>query len=365
MYGFAPTEEQKMLVDAIARYSKGDLRPAARDAEEDRTLPASLVEKGWELGFLQASMPEAYGGFGERSAVTGVLAAEELAYGDLAGAVAIMLPATFAIPILLGGTEDQKKEFIPEVIEGNWTAYTSAFLEPTFDFDPNDMKTSAAFSGGDYVLSGIKTYVPYAADAKAMIIYAQLDGQPQAFLVRNGTPGLIISEERLKLLGMNALPLYEVKLDELHVPKANRLGGDAGHDFAPLLASQRLANAALAVGVSRAAFEFARDYAKEREAFGVKIAQKQAIAFMLAEMGTEIEASRLLTWEAAWKLDTGKEDYPVAAFLASSGAADMAMTVTDRAVQILGGYGYIREFPVEMWMRNGRGFSTITGLAIV
>ncbi len=365
MYGFAPTDEQKMLVDAFGRYSKGDLRPAARDAEEDRTLPPSLIEKGWELGFLQASMPEAYGGFGERSAVTGVLAAEELAYGDLAGAIAIMLPAAFAIPILLGGNEDQKKEFIPGVIEGNWVAYSSAFVEPTFDFDPNDMRTTATISGGDYVLNGTKTFVAFAADAKAMIIYAQLDGQPQAFLVRNGTPGLIISEERLKLLGINALPLYEVKLDGLHVPKANRLGGDAGHDFAPLLASQRLANAALAVGVSRAAFEFARDYAKEREAFGVKIAQKQAIAFMLAEMATEIEASRLLTWEAAWKLDTGKDDYPVAAFLASTGAADMAMTITDRAVQILGGYGYIREFPVEMWMRNGRGFSTFTGLAIV
>ena len=365
MYGFAPTEEQKMLVDAISRYSKGDLRPAARDAEEDRTLPPALVEKGWELGFLQASMPEAYGGFGERSAVTGVLAAEELAYGDLAGAIAIMLPATFAVPILLVGNEDQKKEFIPEVIEGNWTAYSSAFLEPTFDFDPNDMRSTATLADGDYVLNGTKTFVPFAANAQAMIVYAQLDGHPQGFLVRKGTPGVSISEERLKLLGMNALPLNEVKLEEVHVPKSNRLGGDAGHDFTPVLASQRLANAALAVGVARAAFEFARDYAKEREAFGVKIAQKQAIAFMLAEMATEIEASRLLTWEAAWKLDTGKEDYPVAAFLASTGAADMAMTVTDRAVQILGGYGYIREFPVELWMRNGRGFSTITGLAIV
>jgi alkylation response protein AidB-like acyl-CoA dehydrogenase len=365
MYGFAPTEEQKMLIDAIARYSKGDLRPAARDAEEERTLPASLVEKGWELGFLQASIPEAYGGFGERSAVTGVLAAEELAYGDLAGAIAIMLPATFAVPTLLVGNEDQKKEIIPEVIEGDWAAYSSAFLEPTFDFDPNEMKTTATLAGGDYVLSGVKTFVPFAADAKEIIVYAQLDGRPQGFLVRNGAPGMIISEERLKLLGMNALPLFEVNLEGVHVPKANRLGGDAGHDFTPVLASQRLANAALAVGVARAAFEFARDYAKEREAFGVKIAQKQAIAFMLAEMATEIEASRLLTWEAAWKMDTGKEDYPVAAFLASTGAADMAMTITDRAVQILGGYGYIREFPVELWMRNGRGFSTITGLAIV
>jgi alkylation response protein AidB-like acyl-CoA dehydrogenase len=127
----------------------------------------------------------------------------------------------------------------------------------------------------------------------------------------------------------------------------------------------RLATAATAIGVANAAFEYARDYAKEREAFGVKIAQKQAIAFMLAEMRTEIEASRLLTWEAAWKLDTGKEDACTEAYLASVSAADMAMLVTDRAVQILGGHGYIREHPVEMWMRNGRGFATFTGLAIV
>jgi alkylation response protein AidB-like acyl-CoA dehydrogenase len=293
------------------------------------------------------------------------LAAEELACGDLAGALAIMLPASFVIPILVGGCEEQKKEFIPGVIEGNWDAYSSAFLEPSFDFDPNGMKTKAKLSGNDYVLNGVKTFVPFAAEAKATIVYAQLNDQTQAFLVRKGVSGFTASEERQKLLGINALPLYAVKLEEVRVPKADRLGGSVGHDFTPILAAQRLANAALAVGVARAAFEFARDYAKEREAFGVKIAQKQAIAFMLAEMATEIEASRLLTWEAAWKLDTGKDDYPVASFLASTGAADMAMTITDRAVQILGGYGYIREFPVEMWMRNGRGFSTFTGLAIV
>jgi acyl-CoA dehydrogenase len=121
----------------------------------------------------------------------------------------------------------------------------------------------------------------------------------------------------------------------------------------------------MAVGVAKAAFEYSRDYAKEREAFGVKIAQKQAIAFMLAEMATEIEAIRMLNWEAAWKLDTGAEDAFTHAYLAATGAADMAMMVTDRAVQILGGYGYIREYPVEMWMRNGRGFAMLIGLAIV
>jgi alkylation response protein AidB-like acyl-CoA dehydrogenase len=191
------------------------------------------------------------------------------------------------------------------------------------------MKTTAKLLGNDYVLNGVKTFVPYAPEAKATIVYAQLNDQTQAFLVRKGASGFAVSEERQKLLGINALPLYEVKLDEVRVPKADRLGGDAGHDFAPILAAQRLANAALAVGVARAAFEFARDYAKEREAFGVKIAQKQAIAFMLAEMATEIEASRLLTWEAAWKLDTGKRIFRLR-LPRSTGAADMAMTITDR-----------------------------------
>ncbi|MFT3895847.1 MAG: acyl-CoA dehydrogenase family protein [Anaerolineales bacterium] len=151
----------------------------------------------------------------------------------------------------------------------------------------------------------------------------------------------------------------------MKVPAANRLGGASGHDFKPILASMRLATASAAIGVANAAFEYAKNYAKEREAFGVKIAQKQAVAFMLAEMRTEIEASRLLTWEAAWKLDQGKEDASTEAYLAATGAADMAMMVTDRAVQVLGGHGYIREHPVEMWMRNGRGFAMFTGLAIV
>jgi acyl-CoA dehydrogenase len=148
------------------------------------------------------------------------------------------------------------------------------------------------------------------------------------------------------------------------VPAANRLGGDAGCDFAKLMNYSRVGLAAMAVGVARAAFEYARDYAKERRAFGVAIAQKQAIAFMLAEMALEIDATRLLTWEAAWKLDKG-EEATREAYLAKNYAADMVLKVTDNAVQVLGGHGYIREHPVEMWLRNGRGFAAFEGLAMV
>ncbi|MEW6028424.1 MAG: acyl-CoA dehydrogenase family protein [Chloroflexota bacterium] len=365
MYSFEPNEEQQMLVEAVGKYAINDLRPFAHDAEEARELPQKLVSKGWELGLLQASIPEAYGGFGERSAVTGVLAVEEMAFGDLAGALAVMSPSLFATPILLAGSEEQKKEYLPKVIEGDWAPYTAALIEYAFDFDPLALRTTATLKGDEYVLNGEKAFVPFAKDAEAMIVYANLEGRTQGFVVSKAAAGLSVGEEREKLMGLNALPLYRVKLDGVKVPASNRLGGASGHDFELILASMRLASAAAAVGVAKASFEYSKNYAKEREAFGVKIAQKQAIAFMLAEMATEIEAMRLLTWEAAWMLDNGKEDAFKQAYLAATGAADMAMMVTDRGVQILGGHGYIREHPVEMWMRNGRGFAMLVGLAIV
>jgi acyl-CoA dehydrogenase len=365
MYSFEPTEEQQMLVEAVGKYAANDLRRAAREAEEGGQLPGKLLSKGWEIGLLQASIPEAYGGFGERSAVTGVLAVEEMAFGDLAGTLAVQTPSLFAIPILLTGSEVQKQTYLPKVIEGNWSPYTAALIEYAFDFDPNTLKTTATGKGEEYTLHGEKAFVPFARDAEAILVFASLEGGTQGFIVPTSSVGLTISDERERLMSLNALPMYRVKLDSVKVPAANRLGGASGHDFVPVLTAMRLATAATALGVAKAAFEYSMNYAKEREAFGVKIAQKQAIAFMLAEMRTEIEASRLLTWEAAWKLDQGKEDASTEAYLAATGAADMVMMVTDRAVQILGGHGYIREHPVEMWMRNGRGFAMFTGLAIV
>lgn len=364
MFSFTPTEEQKMLMDAINRFATQDLRAKAHEAEEENLIPENLVEKGWELGYLQASIPEQYGGFGERSAVTGVLAAEELAWGDLAGSLAVMTPSLYAMPILLAGSEEQKLKYLPPVIEAEWKAYTAALIEPTFDFDANQLCVKAISQGDEYVITGEKIFVPYANQSEGMIVYADLDGATQGFIVPKDAPGVHVGE-RQKLMGINALPLYRVKFDGLHIPHENRLGGKDGHAFAPILDASRLALAALAIGLARAAYEFSRDYAKERDVFGVKVAQKQVIAFMLAEMATEIEAIRLLTWEAAWMQDNAKEDASKQAYLALTGATDMAMMVTDRAVQILGGHGYIREYPVEMWMRNGRGIAAFNGLAMI
>lgn len=363
MYSFEPSDEQKMLIDTINRFAGSNLRQVAHEADENKELPPGLIHKGWELGILQASIPEAYSGFGEHSTVTGVLAAEEMAWGDLAGAMAVMTPGLFALPILIAGSERQKQEHLPGIVEGDWSPFTAALIEPAYDFDPADLRTTALQEDVGYVINGEKSYVPFAQEAKALIVYANLDGKTQGFILPKEIKGVTIGE-RQKLLGIHALPVYGMKLENVYISAENRLG-EAEHDMTAILASFQLANAAMALGVARAALEYSRDYAKERDVFGVKVAQKQAIAFMLAEMATEIEAIRLLVWEAAWMLDTGKEGAAKQAYLASIGAADTVMMVTDRAVQILGGHGYIREHPVEMWMRNGRGFAMFNGMAVV
>ncbi|MBN2045131.1 MAG: acyl-CoA dehydrogenase family protein [Anaerolineales bacterium] len=364
MYSFEPSDEQQMLIDVARRFAENNLRPAAHEAEEHRGFDPGLIEKGWELGVLQASVPDEYGGFGERSALTSILAAEELAWGDLAGALAIMAPSLFVTPILVAGSEEQKSQYLPPVLEAEWQPYTAALTEYRYDFDPNDLKTTAVLDGEHYVLTGEKCAVPFADKTEAMIVYASLDGVTQGFIVPAGLEGVEIGEKD-KYMGLNALPLFTVNFNQVKVPLENRLGGGEGHDFAPLLASFQLTMAALAVGMARASLEYAKDYAKERWVLGSYIAQKQSIAFMLAEMAAEIEATRLLAWQAAWQLDNGDEEYPTTAYLAYMGAVDMVMTVTDRGVQTLGGHGYIREHPVELWYRNARAISALTGLAIV
>ena len=200
-------------------------------------------------------------------------------------------------------------------------------------------------------------------DADLLLVYANEGGNTQGFIIEKGTPGLEVVE-REKNAGIKALATYELTLKDCKVPQGNRLGGDKGCDFNRIINLSRVALSGMAVGVARAAYEYARDYAKERHAFGEPIASRQAIAFMLAEMAIDIDATRLMAWEAAWKLDRN-EDATKEASLAKMYADDMAISVTNNAVQVLGGHGYIRDHPVELWFRNGRGFATFDGMAIV
>jgi len=363
MYSFEPTEEQKMVVSAAKKLALKEFRSRMRDADEKSEPAPEWMREGWELGLLPASIPEQYGGFGEHSVLTGVLAAEELAWGDLSATLSLAAPNLVAIPVLLCGSAEQRKEILPLFCTDCYIHGAAALMEPHFGFDPNSLKTSATRKNGNYVLSGTKCNVPFAAESEWLLVYASLEKQCQGFLVRQGTPGLEV-KRREKNMGMNAFPLYAVDLRECEIPASQRLGGDSGCDYPLLLNSSRAALSAMAVGVARAAHEYTIEYAKQRKAFGEAIAQRQSIAFTLAEIITDIDAARLLTWEAAWRLDQRK-DATREAYLAMNFASDMVLAAADRAVQILGGYGYVRDHPVELWLRNARGFGVMEGIAIV
>lgn len=364
MISFTPSQEQQMLIDTLRRFAAEELRERAREADETRTVPAEVIQKGWELGLIPASIPEAYGGFGEGySILNGVLALEELAWGDLSLTLYMLAPALFTTPVLLAGTEEQKHTYLPRFCEASFYPATAAFVEPSLQFDPATMQTTAVRKGDVYLLNGVKAYVPLADQAELMLVYAREGEQTQAFIVTRETAGIRV-ERRESLMGLRAVPMFRVVLENVEVPAAQRLGGEAGVDFNRLLNYMRVATAAAAVGVARAAYEYAREYAKQRVQFGEPIAHRQAIAFMLAEMAIDIDGLRLMTWEAAWKLDRG-EDATREAYLAKLTADDVAMEVTDRGVQILGGYGYIREYPVELWMRHGRGIATLEGVVLI
>ncbi len=363
MISFEPTDEQRMLIQTVRAFAEEHLRRVARESDEGNPIPQEVIDRGWSIGLLPSMIPEAYGGFGEPSALTSVLALEELGWGDLTLSLYLLAPHGVALPILLYGTEEQKKTYLPRFCGERFVRAAAALLEPAFLFDPFQLETSARREGEEYVLEGVKIGVPFGAEAELLLVYANEEGQTQAFLVERGTPGLVV-KERDRYAGIRALPTYEVALEGCRVPRCQRIGEEAGISMERLLERSRVALAALAVGLARGAFEYARDYAKQRVQFGEPIAHRQAIAFMIAEMAIDIDAARLMVWEAAWKLDRG-EDVAREAYLAKLFADDMALRVADGAVQTLGGHGYIRDHPVEMWLRNARGLPVLEGMVMV
>lgn len=364
MISFSPSEEQKMVITTMKQFATDEMRKIYRECDESGEIPNDIIKKAWEFGLIAGSIPESHGGFGsEHSAVSGALVAEELAWGDLSMAIHFLSPALAAFPILEAGTEEQRAKYLSLFCDKARKYATAALIEPRFGFDHNELTTTACLDGNDYVLNGEKCYVPLAAEADLMIVYASLDGATQGFIVEKGISGLDVGE-REKNMGIKALATYGLCLKDCRVPKANRLGGEAGCDFNRILNYSRVALSAMAVGVAKSSHEYALEYSKQRYAWGEPIASRQAIAFVLAEQHIDIEATRPMAWEAAWELDRGM-DATKDASLTKMYADDMVMTVTDRSVQVLGGHGYIREHPVELYLRNGRGFVTFDGMAIV
>lgn len=361
MVSFIPTEDQQLLIDTINRYATVDIRKTAHEHDEKSEPDLDTVRKGWQIGLIPASIPETIGGFGEMSAVTSVLASEELAFGELSTALHIMTPALFAYPLVLYGTEAQQAQYIEMFLDEDIAPATSALLEPGIGFDPHDMKTTATVTGDAVTLNGTKAFVPLAKSAEVILVYAKdsESGDVSAYIVETSADGVTI-EKRELLLGIRALPTYRVNFTDITVSATAKIAVD----YNVILNRMRLGLASMAVGIARASHEYAVDYAKGRVQFGRAIAQNQSIAFMLAEGRIDIDAARLMIWEAAWKIDRG-EEATREAVLAKQFADKMVLQVTDSGVQTLGGYGFIREYPAERWLRNGRGFPTFDGLTII
>jgi acyl-CoA dehydrogenase len=368
MFDLEPSEEQQLMVQTARELAKNEMDPQAHDADEAAALPAEFLKKSWELGLACAAIPEKYDGAAmERSAVTGALILEELGAGDLAMALAMLAPATVAYPVLDFGTEAQKETYLRACTSATFPKLTAALVEPDYDFDPLALRTTAKKSAAGYVLSGKKCRVPNGGSAETFLVYAREGaegfGGVAAFFVPRNAKGLTISEKE-KNLGVNALDCVELELNDVQLAPDARLGGEGPIDFERIMSYSRIALSALAVGVARRAYEHSVQYALERKTWGQPIATRQSVAFAIADMRIELDAARLLVWEAAWQLDRGnaatKESY-----LAKLVADEMALKVTDEAVMIMGGHGFIRENPVERWLRNARGFAAFEGLAMV
>src|SRR5262245_2274421 len=359
---FEPTEEQALVVATVRQFAANEIRPRARAADEAKAPAREAVAAAHALGLIANALPSRFAGGGQRGVVLGALVAEGLAWGGLACALAIRSPALIAFPVADFGSAAQQAAWLPRHTGDAFVPGALALLEPAFGADPFRPRTQAKRDGAQYVLDGVKCLVPWLPGGDTVLVVADDGGEPQGFLGPRTAAGLEATPAAY--MGIQAFPTVDLAFAGVRVPAAARLGEARGSDLPRVITRGRVALAALGVGVARAAFEVARDYAKEREAFGTKIAQKQAIAFLLAQMAIEIDGARLLAWEAAWRLDEGQPALREAT-LALDQVRRIALDVADGAVQVLGGHGYIREYLPELLLRNARGFASFEALALV
>ena len=358
MIDFTLTDEQQEVRDLAHSFAEREIRPVAADLDEREEFPWDLVKKAGELGLTSFAFPERLGGLGITDELTNCIISEELAWG--CAGVATVLGGTHlaSIPILLAGTPEQQDRLLKPVVQRNGLA-ALALTEAGAGSDVAAMTTTARREGDAYVLSGAKRFISNGGIADLYVVFAVTDRAQghrgiSAFIVPGDTPGIAAGRKEKKL-GIRCSHTGEVLFDDVRVPAANRLG-DEGSGFKLAMRTldrSRPMVAAFAVGIARAAYEYARDYAKERVQFGKPIAANQAIQFMLADMATEIQAARLMTWWAAKQTEAGHL-YIYESSMAKNFASDVAMKVTTDAVQIFGGYGYIREFPVEKLFRDAK-----------
>ncbi len=360
LFDLTPSDEQRMIRDSVQAFASGRLRTAAAAAEKTDAAPPDLIKEAAGLGLNLLNVPESLGGAAsERSPVTGALIAEALAHGDMGLALACLAPASVAAALAEWGDADQQSRYLNSFTGEQPPLAALALLEETLRFNPFALATGAARKGDGYVLNGEKVLVPGAAQAELLLVAARMDdGQSALFVVESAAAGLSLRPE--PAMGLRAAGLTRLRFDQVKLPLSARLGGESGMDFGRFINLSRLAWCALACGTAQAVLEYVIPYANERQAFGEPISHRQAVAFMIADMGIELDGMRLATWRAA-SLAAQGEDCTRETAIARELCARHGMRIGADGVQILGGHGYVKEHPVERWYRDLRCMAVLDG----
>jgi len=358
MISFSLTEEQEMLRQEARKFARKEIVPVAAQYDREGEFPREIVQKAFDMGLMNDVIPEEYGGPGI-SYVDSCIISEELAAGCAGVATTVMANSLALTPIVIVGSDEQKKHFLPPMCEKlEFAAF--CLTEPGAGSDVGAISTTAVRDGDHYVINGTKHFITNGGVAGLYTVFASTDksrgarGLSAIVVKKDETPGVSTGNE-LDKMGQRASNTAEVVFENARVPVGNLLGREGqGFKIAMMtFDTTRPVVSAVSVGVARAAYEYAVEYVKERIQFGAPLAKNQAVQFEIADMAMKIEAARLLTWHAAWMMDNGMKQSKEAA-IAKAFAADAAMDITTRAVQLFGGYGYSKEYPVEKLMRDAK-----------
>jgi alkylation response protein AidB-like acyl-CoA dehydrogenase len=361
VFDLTPTEDEQMLVDVVSELAAEVLRPVAAEADEATKTPEEVLKATLEVGLPTLGVPEALGGIStERSAMAGTLVAEALAHGDMGLAVAALAPGSVSTALSLWGSQEQQSTYLPAFTGDDVPAAALALDEPVVLFDPLSPTTTATRSGDGYLLNGVKSMVPRGAAAELFVVGAMLDGEPRLFVVESDTDGLEIEAE--PSMGLRAAELSRVVLKDVRVSDLAPLG--TAEAYRECVRLSRLAWCALALGTAQAVLDYVIPYVNERHAFGEPISHRQSVAFMVANIGIELQGMRLVTYKAASRAAQGRS-FEREVALARRLCAERGMQIGNDGVQLLGGHGFVKEHPVERWYRDLRAIGVMEGGVLV
>ena len=355
---FELTEEQQMLRDAVRKMAEEKIAPRVAEIDETMEFPWDIKEAIQEMGLFSIVFPKEYGGTGPDQ-ISLCLAMEEIARVCVSSSLILQVQALGATPILIAGSDEQKAKYCPPLASGKKLC-AFGFTEPGAGSDLAVITTRAVLHGDTYIINGRKCFISNGSVADTLVIFASTDPEARhrgisAFIVEKAFPGFSIGKIENKM-GIRASPAVELLFDDCEVPRENLLGAE-GEGFRMGMQTfdeSRTVIGAQAVGLAQGALDFAIDYAKERIQFGAPIAKLEGIEFLLAEMAAEVEAARYLTYKAASLVGKGGRELSYLAAAAKLVASDAAMRVTTDAVQVAGGYGYMKDFPLERMMRDAK-----------